>query len=77
MKALDVFIAVGNHEPVFFDNNMVELFSLTSLKWQNKKAYPFAKDIHGYSILAVEKRFILFGGRCFHRKVLTNKHKKL
>ena len=64
---LDKLIAVGNWDK----HSHVELFSLASSKWQIKKDYPYSKEISGYSILAAEKRFIIFGGRS-KRKVLTN-----
>ena len=48
------------------------MFRLSTLKWRTKKDYPSADDIYYYSILAVEKKFIIFGGRS-HRKVLPNK----
>ena len=55
----------------------VELFTLSSWEWQEKQSY--SKVIRRHSILAVEKKFILFGGesqegRGFSRKVLTNYH---
>ena len=66
---LDTLIAVGDWRN---EHNHVELFSLSSSKWRNKKDYPYSKDIYYYSILAVERKFIIFGGRSFKRKVLTN-----
>ena len=65
---LDTLIAVGDRDT----HTHVELFSLSSSKWQNKKDYPYSEDISSYSILAVEKRFIIFGGWSSKRKVLTN-----
>ena len=66
---LDTLIAVGDWG---YEHAHVELFSLSSSKWQNKKDYPYSKDISKYSILAVEKKFIIFGGFNSKRKVLTN-----
>ena len=69
---LDTLIAVGDAD----DHTHVELFSLSSSKWQNKKDYPYSKDIFRYSILAVERKFIIFGGFSRKRKVLTNQDVK-
>ena len=68
---LDTLIAVGAYA-----HTHVELFSLSSSKWQIKKDYPYSEDIHWYSILAVEKKFIMFGGWSYKRKVLTNQEIK-
>ena len=59
----DKFIAVGNGF-ILSEHNKVELFTLTSSKWQIKKEYSInnLKDISWYSILAAEKKFIIFGG---------------
>ena len=65
--SLDTFIAVGT----WAYHNHVELFTLTSSKWQAKKDYPFAPDICSYSILTVEKKFILFGGHSKFSKDLS------
>ena len=65
---LDTLIAVGDRN----GHTHVELFSLSSSKWQNKKDYPYSEDICFYSILAVERKFIIFGGWSKKRKVLTN-----
>ena len=65
---LDTLIAVGD----YVDHTHVELFSLSSSKWQIKNDYPYSKDINSYSILAVERKFIIFGGYSRKRKVLTN-----
>ena len=65
---LDTLIAVGSYD----DPIHVELFSLSSSKWQIKKDYPYSEDIYSYSILAVERKFIIFGGFSDKRKVLTN-----
>ena len=65
---LDTLIAIGYAHT----HTYVELFTLSSSKWQNKKAYPYSNDIYFYSILAVEKNFIIFGGRSMKRKVLIN-----
>ena len=67
---LDTLIAVG--DTISQTHSHVELFSLSSSKWQNKKDYPYSKDICRYSILAVERKFIIFGGYSWKRKVLTN-----
>ena len=67
---LDTLIAVGDGS--YPRHSHVELFSLSSSKWQSKKDYPYSEDISSYSILAVEKRFIIFGGCSSKRKVLTN-----
>ena len=64
---LDTLIAVGKP-----GHNHVELFSLSSSKWQIKKDYPYSKRIDYYSILAVERKFIIFGGYSYKRKVLPN-----
>ena len=48
----------------------VELFTLSNSKWQNKRDYNFTNDIYAYSILALEEKFIIFGG--LTRKVMTN-----
>ena len=39
-----------------------ELFTLADSKWVTKKEYPYASSIYFFSILTVEKKFILFGG---------------
>ena len=72
---LDTLIAVGSYNV----HTRVELFTLSSLKWQNKKDYPLyaTADLYGYSILAVERKFIVFGGRAYNRKVLTKQDKEL
>ena len=67
---LDTLIAVGHDD--YDSHSHVELFSLSSSKWQNKKDYPYSEDIYKYSILAVERKFIIFGGYSWKRKVLTN-----
>ena len=70
---LDKLIAVGNA-----DHNHVELFKLSTLKWERKKEYMYVYNetskfsqketesmterITKYSILAVEEKFVLFGG---------------
>ena len=72
---LDTFIAVGHSD--WKDNtgngkdahSRVELFSLTSSIWQNKKDYPYAMNICFFSILAFQKKFIIFGGQKSQRKV--------
>ena len=67
-ETLDTFIAVGS-----FDHHAnVELFTLSSSKWQIKKKYDYTIDISQYAILAVEKKFYIFGGRSAETKVLTN-----
>ena len=65
---LDELIAVGKVN----DHNHVEIFTLASSKWQTKKDYPYSEDIYRYSILAAEKKFIIFGGGSYKRRVLTN-----
>ena len=65
---LDTLIAVGE----WGEHTHVELFTLSNSKWQIREDYPFSKDISAYSILAVEKKFIIFGGYCKKRKVLIN-----
>ena len=66
---LDTLIAVGMYFPSG-GHSHTELFTLSSSKWKNKKSYPHY-DIHSYSILAFEKKFILFGGWSDKRKALT------
>ena len=44
------------------NSKIVELFTMSLAKWQIKKDYPFSEDIYKYSILALEKTFIIFGG---------------
>ena len=66
---LDTLIAVGSYYP---DHNHVELFTLSNSTWQIKNDYPHSKDISRYSILAIGRKFIVFGGWCQQRKVLTN-----
>ena len=65
---LDTLIALGDYH----DHSHVELFTLSNSKWQVKTDYPYSKDIYYHSILAVEKNFIIFGGRSMKRKVLIN-----
>ena len=65
---LDTLIAVGD-----WDHSHVELFTLSRLKWQKKNDYPYWSRICLYSILAFEKKFIVFGGMSANRKVLKNK----
>ena len=70
---LDTFIAVGSiiDKQNINQHNHTELFTLANSKWRIKKDYP-ERDISVYSILAVERKFIIFGGMRFKRKVLTN-----
>ena len=68
---LDTIIAVGGLD-THIQHNHTELFTLASSKWQVREDYPYSKDINTYSILAVEKKFVIFGGRSYKRKVLTN-----
>ena len=65
---LDTLIAVGSYN----GHSHLELFSLASSKWQIKEDYPYSKNIYKYSILAVKRKFIMFGGWSDKRKVLTN-----
>ena len=66
---LDTFIAVGEGRGTT-GHSHTELFTLSSLKWQIKEDYPYSSretkkadmEIGFYSILAVEKKFIIFGG---------------
>ena len=69
----DTLIAVGDYNP---KHNHVELFNLANSRWKIKKDYPYSQDIYGYSILAVEKKFIIFGGYSWIRKVFTNQEIK-
>ena len=69
---LDTLIAVGNYN----DHAKVELFTIFYSKWQNKTDYPYSKDIYKYSILAVERTFIIFGGMSQKRKVFINQDTK-
>ena len=66
---LDTLIAVGDGDRHGGGHSHVELFSLSSSKWQIKKDYPYSKDIYHYSILAVERKFIIFGGFSYKRKL--------
>ena len=50
-----------------------ELFQLSSAKWQIKNTYPYSMDIYMFSIIAFEKKFIIFGGRSLYRTVLKNR----
>ena len=67
---LDTFIAVGEGRGTT-GHSHTELFTLSSLKWQIKEDYPYSireskkayTEIGYYSILAVEKKFIIFGGQ--------------
>ena len=68
-QILDTLIAAGGADKP--DHSHVELFSLSSSKWQNKADYPSTR-LRRYSILAVEKKFILFGEKTEKRKVLIN-----
>ena len=70
---LDTFIAVGSiiDKQNINQHNHTELFTLANSKWRIKKDYP-QKDIYLYSILAVERKFIIFGGMSHKRKVFTN-----
>ena len=61
-------IAVG----AWNSHTHVELFTLDSSTWQNKTDYPYTEDIYEYAILAAEKKFIIFGGKSWKRKVFTN-----
>ena len=76
-KVLDTLIAVGHYASDKDYNNHVELFTLSSSKWRIKRDYPYSMDIHWYSILAVEKKFIIFGGKSYIRKLLTNQDIKI
>ena len=65
---LDTLIAIGH----FRTNSRVELFSLTTSKWQTKSDYPYSEDITGFSILSLDKKIFTFGGFSYKRKALTN-----
>ena len=65
---LDSFIAVGQ-----YDHNHVEMFTMSRERWETKSDYPYSDVISRYSILTMEKTFIIFGGE--GRKVLTNLEK--
>ena len=69
---LDTIIAVGSGG----GHSHTELFTISHAKWQDKNDYPYAQDIYGYSIMAVEKTFIIFGGYSYKRKVLTKPTRK-
>ena len=71
---LDTLIAIGGRGNDTVKNSKVELFTLSSLKWENKKDYPYQSLDYGHekSILAVESKFIVFAGKTDIRKVLTN-----
>ena len=71
-NTLDTIIAVGHR----MHHTHVELFTMTDSKWDIKKDYPYTTDISFYSLMAVEKTFILFGGYSYQRGVLTNRDKK-
>merc|ERR1711933_55494 len=47
--------------------------TLSSSTWQVKKDYPFTKDIFYYSILATDKKFILFGGYSWSSNLYQSK----
>ena len=64
---LETIIAVGDFS---VEHNHVELFTMSDAKWQIKEDYAYANDIGYYSILAVEKKFIIFGGFSRKRTVL-------
>ena len=68
---LDTIIAVGDYDPPHDGHTHVELFTLSSSKWETKKHYPYSMDIARCSILAVEKKFMTFGGWSDKRKALT------
>ena len=82
-NTLDTLIAVGGYRtikntagPVSMPGHShVELFTLSNSKWQNKRDYPL-KSIYSYSILAVESKFIIFGGKT-DRNNDKSSHKKL
>ena len=59
--ALDKFIAVGN---AYWPHSKVELFTLSSSNWEIKRDYLYYSKIGiaKYSIITVDKKFILFGG---------------
>ena len=63
-----MLIAVGDWKR---PHNHVEMFSFTDSIWQAKNDYPYSEDIFGYSILTVEKKFIIIGGYSKERKVLS------
>ena len=65
---LDTLIAVGH----FQFNSRVEIFSLSTSKWQTKSDFPYSEDITGFSILSMNKNFFTFGGFSYKRKALTN-----
>ena len=67
---LDTFIAVAayNEKP---DGDKVEQFTLSSSYWEYKKSYPYSINLGYYSILAFDKKFIIFGGLSEKMKVLT------
>ena len=65
---LDSFIAVGNAW-----HNHVEMFTMSRAGWETKSDYPYSDEIGDYSILTMERTFIIFGG--WGRKVLINLEK--
>ena len=81
--ALGTLIAVGGYgiNPAYGTNygtrnNYVEVLQLftaevPTAEWLYKKRYPYAEDIRHYSILAVKKTFVIFGGYSEKRRVLT------
>ena len=74
--ASDTLIDVGGAKPgstTYYEHTHTELFTLSSSQWQIKKDYPYSKQITLYSILAVEKMFIIFGGSRWKGEVLTRK----
>ena len=63
--ALDTLIAVGGMDMFNYLFNKVELFSLSSSKWQIKESYIGSLAINYFSILSFERKFIVFGGACY------------
>ena len=49
---------------------------MSSSKWQKKNSYPYKIDISYFSILTVEKKFIMFGGMSSTLDKTTGKYKE-
>ena len=66
----DTLFALGSSQPPY--HRHAEIFSILTSKWQVKEDYPNkmdhlinpTNDICHFSILAVDKKIIIFGGFC-------------
>ena len=65
---LDIIFATGGRNTTYEGwINKAETYNVSSLKWEQRPNYPFAKYIAEYAILPVENEFIIFGGIDYYK----------